>query len=209
MDEPGHRARRYTGMNPWRAGCVETRTSGSEGGPRKPTGREAGRAPRSDPYTEHDTAEGKVYCAAVLDVYSRRIVGWSIDDNMRTALVVDALGMAITRRRPVPDTATILHSDHGSQFTSWAFGRRLIDAGLVPSMGSIGDCYDNSMMESFWGTMQLELLDSRKWSTRSELATAIFEWIECWYNPRRRHSSIGMHSPVDFEAHHTSPDQDH
>ena len=129
--------------------------------------------------TEHDTAEGKVYCAAVLDVYSRRIVGWSIDDNMRTALVVDALGMAITRRRPVPDTATILHSDHGSQFTSWAFGRRLIDAGLVPSMCSIGDCYDNSMMESFWGTMQLELLDSRGWKTRAQLANAIFEWIEC------------------------------
>ena len=159
--------------------------------------------------TEHHTGEGKVYCAAVLDAFSRRIVGWSIDDNMRTALVVDALGMAITRRRPGPDGSTIMHSDHGSQFTSWAFGRRLVDEGLVPSMGSIGDCYDNAMMESFWGTMQLELLDSRKWSTRSELATAMFEWIECWYNPKRRHSSIGMLSPVDFEAHHTHPDQDH
>jgi putative transposase len=159
--------------------------------------------------TEHNTGEGKVYCAAVLDAFSRRIVGWSIDDNMRTALVVDALGMAITRRRPIPDGSTIMHSDHGSQYTSWAFGRRLVDEGLVPSMGSVGDCYDNAMMESFWGTMQLELLDSRKWSTRSELATAMFEWIECWYNPKRRHSSIGMLSPVDFEARHTNADQDH
>lgn len=158
--------------------------------------------------TEHSTLEGKVYCAAVLDTYSRRIVGWSIDDNMRTELVVDALGMAITRRQPERHSA-ILHSDHGSQFTSWTFGQRLRTAGLVGSMGSIGDCYDNSMMESFWGTMQLELLDSRTWETRAELANAIFEWIECWYNPIRRHSSVGMLSPIDFEAAHTPPDQDH
>jgi putative transposase len=97
---------------------------------------------------------------------------------MRTELVTDALVMALLRRRPETDGSTILHSDHGSQFTSWAFGKRLVDAGIVPSMGSIGDCYDNSMMESFWGTMQLEVLDSRKWQTRAELATAIFEWIE-------------------------------
>jgi putative transposase len=158
--------------------------------------------------TEHPTDEGKVYRAAVLDAFSRRVVGWSIDNNMRTALVVDALGMAITRRRPEPHSA-ILHSDHGSQFTSWAFGKRLTDAGLVGSMGSIGDCFDNSMVESFWGTMQLELLDSRRWKTRHELATAIFDWIESWYNPRRRHSSIGMLSPMDYEAAHTPPDHDH
>ena len=159
--------------------------------------------------TEHATAEGKLYCAAVLDAYSRRIIGWSIDDNMRTALVTDALGMAITRRRPTPANSTIMHSDHGSQFTSWAFGQHLQAAGLLGSMGSIGDCYDNSMMESFWGTMQLELLDSRTWTSRAELANAIFEWIECGYNPKRRHSSIGMLSPLDYEAHHTGPDQDH
>jgi putative transposase len=158
--------------------------------------------------TEHPTLEGKVYCAAVLDAYARRIVGWSIGDNMRTELVTDALGMAISRRTPEHYSA-ILHSDHGSQFTSWAFGRRLTEAGLIGSMGSIGDCYDNSMMESFWGTMQLELLDSRRWKTRTQLATAIFEWIECWYNPIRRHSSIGMLSPADYEAAHTPPNQDH
>jgi len=155
--------------------------------------------------TEHPTEEGKVYCAAVLDAFSRRILGWSIDDNMRTELVTDALGMAILRRCPCekdPDIPTIMHSDHGSQFTSWAWGKRLRDAGLLPSMGSVGDCYDNAMMESFWGTMQLELLDRKKWSTRDELASAIFEWIECWYNPKRRHSSLGMHSPITFEVLH-------
>jgi putative transposase len=158
--------------------------------------------------TEHPTQEGKVYCAAVMDAYSRLIIGWSIADHMRTELVTDALGMAILRRNPESDT-TILHSDHGSQYTSWAFGQRLRSAGLLASMGTVGDCYDNSMMESFWGTMQLELLDANQWKTREELATAIFEWIECWYNPKRRHSSIGMRSPVTFEALHTGSDQDH
>jgi putative transposase len=141
--------------------------------------------------TEHPTKEGKLYCAAVMDAYARLIVGWSIADHMRTELVVDALGMATLRRRPESDS-TILHSDHGTQYTSWAFGQRLRAAGLLPSMGTIGDCYDNSMMESFWGTLQLEVLDTRIWETRDELANAIFEWIECWYNTERRHSSLGM-----------------
>jgi putative transposase len=158
--------------------------------------------------TEHPTGEGKIYCAAAIDAYTRRIVGWSIADHMRTELVVDTLGMAITRRQPEPYSA-ILHADHGCQFTSWTFGKRLADAGIVPSMGSVGDCYDNSLVESFWGTMQLELLDSRTWKTRAELANAIFEWIECWYNPIRRHSSIGMLSPIAYEAAHTPPTQDH
>lgn len=158
--------------------------------------------------TEHPTEEGKVYCAAVMDAYSRLIIGWSIDNHMRTELVTDALGMAIIRRKPENDT-TVLHSDHGSQYTSWAFGQRLRTAGLLASMGTVGDCYDNAMMESFWGTLQLEVLDQKTWKTRDELANAIFEWIECWYNPKRRHSSIGMHSPVTFEALHTGSDQDH
>lgn len=149
--------------------------------------------------TEHPTDEGKVYCAAVLDAYSRRVIGWSIDARQDTDLVVSALAMAVARRKP-DDSSTILHSDHGTQYTSWAFGKRLRDAGLLGSMGTVGDCYDNAMMESFWGTMQLELLDAKIWKTREELANAIFEWIECWYNPYRRHSSIGMHSPVTFEA---------
>jgi putative transposase len=162
--------------------------------------------------TEHPTGEGKVYCAAVMDVYSRLIVGWSIAEHMRTELVTDALGMAIARRRPdkqSPGAGTIMHSDHGSQYTSWAFGQRIRTAGLLGSMGSVGDCYDNAMMESFWGTMQMELLDSRSWETRDQLANAIFEWIECWYNPKRRHSGIEMHSPATFEALHTRSVQDH
>nr|WP_027935499.1 IS3 family transposase [Amycolatopsis sp. ATCC 39116] len=158
--------------------------------------------------TEHPTEDGKVCCAAVMDAYSRLIIGWSIADHMRSELVTDALGMAIFRRNPETGT-TILHSDHGAQYTSWAFGQRLRSAGLLASMGTVGDCYDNSMMESFWGTLQLDLLDSNQWKTREELANAIFEWIECWYNPKRRHSKIGMHSPVTFEALHTESGQDH
>ena len=156
--------------------------------------------------TEHPTGEGKLYCAAVMDAFSRRIIGWSIAPHIRTELVVDALGMAVLRRTP-QDGETILHSDHGTQYTSWAFGQRLQKAGLLGSMGSVGDCYDNAMMESFWGTLQLEVLDRRTWNTRAELANAIFEWIECWYNPVRRHSSIGMLSPMEFEQHHTPSDR--
>jgi putative transposase len=154
--------------------------------------------------TEHPAADGKLYCAAVMDAYSRRIIGWSIDKRQDTDLVVGALAMAVTRRQPGGDS-TILHSDHGAQYTSWAFGKRLHDAGLLGSMGTVGDCYDNAMMESFWHTMQLELLDTRAWESREELANAIFEWIECWYNPYRRHSSIGMHSPVAFESLYRPP----
>lgn len=155
--------------------------------------------------TEHPTKEGKVFCAAIMDAYSRRIIGHSIDIRQTTTLVVDALVMAATRRNP-PANSTILHSDHGTQFTSFAFGKRLRDSGLLGSMGTVGDCYDNAMMESFWGTMQLELLDINKWETRAGLSSAMFEWMECWYNPYRRHSSIGMVSPTAFEELYEPPD---
>jgi putative transposase len=151
--------------------------------------------------TEHPTDAGKVYLAVVLDAWSRRVIGWSIADHIRSELVVDALQMAIWRRRP-PEGETICHTDHGSQYTSWAFGRRLRAAGLLGSMGSIGDCFDNSMAESFFGTLQLELLDRHHWETRDQLASAIFEYVEAFYNPRRRHSSIGNLSPVEFESRH-------
>lgn len=153
--------------------------------------------------TEHPTGEGKVYLAAVVDAFSRRVIGWSIADHMRSELVVDALQMAIWRRYP-NDTATIVHSDHGSQYTSWAFGKRLRAAGLLGSMGSIGDAYDNAAAESFFSTLQRELLDRQRWSTRAELASAIFEYIEGWFNPRRRHSYCDMLSPNDYEALHTN-----
>jgi putative transposase len=149
--------------------------------------------------TEHPTDTGKLYCAVVLDAYSRRVVGWSIADHIRSELVVDALQMAIWRRQP-PEHTTIAHSDHGSQYTSWAFGRRLRSAGLLGSMGSIGDCFDNSVAESFFGSLQLELLDEHHWHSREQLALAIFDWIEAWYNPRRRHSYCNMLSPIDYET---------
>ena len=153
--------------------------------------------------TEHPTAEGKVYLATVIDAFSRRVVGWSIAAHLRAALVVDALQMAIWRRNG-REAGTVMHTDHGSQYTSWAFGRRLRAAGILGSMGSIGDALDNAMAESFFGTLQLELLDRRHWETRAELASAIFEYIEAFYNPRRRHSSIGNLSPVEFETRHTN-----
>jgi putative transposase len=155
--------------------------------------------------TEHPTDEGKLYCAAVMDAYSRRIIGHSIDIRQTSGLVIDAMVMAVARRNP-PAKKTILHSDHGTQYTSFSYGKRLRDAELLGSMGTVGDCYDNALMESFWGTMQLELLDINKWSTRAELASAMFEWIECWYNPYRRHSSIGMNSPIAFEELYKSSD---
>ena len=153
--------------------------------------------------TEHPTGDGKAYLAVVLDAFSRRVVGWSIADHMRSELVVDALQMAIWRRRP-PAGQTIAHSDHGSTYTSWAFGRRLRGAGLLGSMGSIGDCFDNSVAESFFGTLQLELLDEHHWESRQQLAQAIFEWIEAWYNPRRRYSYCQMLSPLDYETAHAA-----
>ena len=148
--------------------------------------------------TEHPTGDGKVYLAVVLDAWSRRVVGWSIADHLRAELVCDALDMATWRRRP-PRDQTITHSDHGCQYTSWAFGQRLRAAGLLGSMGSVGDAYDNALAESFFGTLQLELLDRHQWRTRRELALAIFEWIEAWYNPRRRHSSISDLAPIEHE----------
>lgn len=162
---------------------------------------------RSDPdrlwvtdITEHPTREGKLYCCVVLDVFSRRVVGWSIDSHQETALVTNAVGMALSNRQP--NENTVIHSDQGTQFTSWAFTNRVIDAGLLPSMGSVGDCYDNALMESFWSRVQVELFDRKRWTTRVELATALFEYLEVFHNRQRRHSSLGMMTPVEFELHH-------
>ncbi|WP_088312975.1 IS3 family transposase [Kineosporia sp. R_H_3] len=147
--------------------------------------------------TEHPTREGKAYCAVVLDTYSRRVVGWSIDASPTAALVTNALGMAIDNRRDI--NGTVIHIDQGVQFGSWAFTERAKASRLVPSMGSIGDCYDNGMMESFWSRMQVELLNRRRWRTRIELANAIFEYLEIFYNRQRRHSALGYLSPIQFE----------
>ena len=147
--------------------------------------------------TEHKTREGKVFCCCVMDACSRRIVGWSIDSVQDSQLVVNALDMAISQRQARP--GGIVHADHGTQFTSWAFTESVRRAGLMPSFGSVGDALDNAMMESFWSTMQIELLDRRQWTTRIELSNAIFEFIEVWYNRRRRHSKLGYISPIEFE----------
>jgi putative transposase len=153
--------------------------------------------------TEHPTREGKVYCAVVLDTFSRRVVGWSIDTSPTAALATNALGMAIENRRP--PAGTLIHSDHGTQFTSWAFTQRARQSGLLASMGSIGDCFDNAVIESFWARVQVELLNRRRWRTRLELATALFEYLEIFHNRRRRHSTLGMRTPIEYETlHHES-----
>jgi putative transposase len=150
--------------------------------------------------TEHPTREGKVYCCVVIDVFSRRVVGWAIDTVQRSDLATNALGMAIDSRRPSP--GAIIHGDHGTQFTSWAFTARAKNAGLLPSLGTVGDPYDNAVVESFWGRMQVELLNRQRWRTRVELANAIFEYIEGFCNRRRRHSALGWASPLEFETEH-------
>ncbi|MGN2638758.1 IS3 family transposase [Nocardia takedensis] len=147
--------------------------------------------------TVHNTNEGRVYCAAVPDAYSRRIVGWSIDSRQDATLVVNALDMAIRNRRPAP--GGIVHADHGSQFTSWVFGEKIRSAGLLPSFGTVGDGLGNAMIESFWSSMQIELLDRKKWKTRLELANAIFDYIEIFYNRQRRHSALGYRTPIEYE----------
>jgi transposase InsO family protein len=149
--------------------------------------------------TEHPTAEGKLYCCAVLDLFSRKVVGWAIDRRCDSALVNDAISKASGART---GSAAVIHSDHGSQFTSWAFTENVRRLGLTSSMGTVGDCYDNAPMESFWGSMQIELLNRQPWRTKVELAVAIAEWIEHFYNPTRRHSSLGYLTPDEYEAKH-------
>lgn len=148
--------------------------------------------------TEHPTREGKLYCCVVLDAYSRTVVGWSIDNQQVASLVTSALGMAISRRKPT--AGAILHSDQGSQFTSWAFSERVKTTGLALSMGRVGDAFDNAMMEAFWARLQTELLNRKKWRTRLELANAIFEYLEIFHNRRRRHSALGMLTPAEYES---------
>jgi len=137
------------------------------------------------------TWAGFLYLAVVLDTFSRRIVGWAMDTHLRTELVLKALDMALGQRRPA---SVIHHSDQGSQYSSLAFGRRCDEAGVRPSMGSVGDCFDNAMCESFFATLECELLDRRRFKTQT-----VFEFIEGWYNPHRRHSALDYRSPINYE----------
>ncbi len=149
------------------------------------------------------TWEGWLYLVAVQDLYSRRIVGWSMADHMRAELVTDALEMALAHRRP--DPGLIWHSDQGSQFVSLAFGQQARAAGIAQSMGSRGDCYDNAVAESFFATLKKELIHRRTWPTKAELRTEVFDYIEVFYNRQRRHSTLGQLSPANYEARTLSP----
>lgn len=146
------------------------------------------------------TAEGFLYLAIVLDVFSRLVVGWAMADRLASELVLQALEMAYAQRGP---RDVIHHSDHGSEYTAIAFGTRCTKLGVRPSMGSVGDCYDNAMAESFFATLECEVLDQNHFQTRREARSAIFCWIHSWYNPTRRHSSIGYVSPQEFERRFT------
>ena len=150
--------------------------------------------------TEHPTREGKIYCCAVIDAFSRMVVGWSIDSRQTGLLVANALGMALRRRSPTE--GGIIHSDQGVQFASWVFSQKVTEAGLAPSVGAVGAPFDNAMVEAFWARMQVELLNRRKWKTRLELATAIHDYIETWHNTRRRHSALQMLTPTEYENQH-------
>ena len=143
------------------------------------------------------TAGGFLYLAVVLDAWSRKIVGWSMANHLRAELVIDALEMAIGQRQP---GGVIHHSDQGSQYTSLAFGKRCQEASVRPSMGSVGDAYDNAMCESFFATLECELLDRRRFASQAEARMACFSFIEGWYNPVRLHSALGYRSPMAYEA---------
>ena len=145
------------------------------------------------------TWAGWLYLAVVVDAWSRKVVGWAMSTQLHTTLVMDALQMAIQQRRP---EGVIHHSDQGSQYTSLAFGQRCREAGVRPSMGSVGDCYDNALCESFFATLECERLDRHTFHTQAQARLAIFEFIEGWYNPHRRHSALHYLSPNRYEALH-------
>jgi putative transposase len=149
------------------------------------------------------TWAGFLYLAVVLDVFSRRIVGWAMANHLRTELILEALDMAVWRRRP---ENVIHHSDHGCQYTSIAFGARCREAGIRPSMGSVGDCFDNAMCESFFATLECELLDRQRFATQTDARIAVFDFIEGWYNTHRRHSALDYKSPMRYESTQAAAD---
>ena len=148
------------------------------------------------------TCVGFLYLAVVLDVWSRRVVGWAMETHLRTDLVLGALNMAILQRQP---EQVIHHSDQGCQYTSTDFRNRCTETGVRPSMGSVGDCYDNAMCESFFATVERELLSRYRFQTQADARKALFRYIEGWYNPHRRHSAIERMSPLNFERRCLSP----
>ena len=148
-------------------------------------------------FTYVPTLAGFLYLAVVLDAFSRRVIGWAMGPRPTMQLVIEALDMAIWNRKA--DPGVVHHSDHGSQYTALDYGRRVRQAGLVSSMGSVGDAYDNAMAEAFFATLECELIDRHIWVRRGEARQAIFDYIEGFYNPRRRHSALGYLSPAEYE----------
>jgi len=147
------------------------------------------------------TWTGFLYLAVVIDAFSRRVVGWAMQNHLRSELVLQALEMAYAQRRP---GEVIHHSDQGTQYTSIAFGARCREMGVRPSMGAVGDCFDNAMAESFFATLECELIDRRRFKNQADAEIAVFDFIEGWYNPQRRHSSLGYLSPMKYEQRHAT-----
>lgn len=147
------------------------------------------------------TGEGWLYLATVIDLFSRRVIGWSVAAHMRTELVADALKMAVaTRGGTVAGTGVVFHSDRGSQYTSGDFGNLCDQLGVTQSMGATGVCWDNAAAESFFGTLKRELANKRTWPTRADARRDLIRWIEGWFNPHRLHSTLGYRSPIETET---------
>lgn len=193
VERADNRITRTSGMNTWRAGCGESRTSGSEGGPGKPTSRKADRAPWSDPYTYVPTWTGTVFVAFVIDAYARRIIGWRAARSMTTPLVLDALEHAFFTRAQEGITdlsGLVAHNDAGSVYTSIAFTQRLIDEGVDPSVGSVGDAYDNALAESTVGSFKDELIRRQgPWCDVDHVELETLNWVD-WFNTERPHESL-------------------
>lgn len=145
------------------------------------------------------TWAGFLFLAVVIDVWSRRVVGWSMANHLKTELVLAALETAVAQRQP---SGVIHHSDRGTQYTSVAFGQRCHQAGIRPSMGSVGDAFDNALCESFFASLECELLDRHVLKTHADARMAVFRYIEGWYNPHRRHSALDYQSPINYERAH-------
>jgi transposase InsO family protein len=146
------------------------------------------------------TDEGWLYLSVVIDLFSRRVIGWSMSESLKAQSVAEALAMALMRRRPHGRDGLLHHSDRGVQYACELYQQLLDRHGIERSMSRPGNCYDNAVAESFFGTLKSELVHRQRYRTRAEAQTSIFEWIECWYNRRRRHSSLGYQSPETFEA---------
>jgi putative transposase len=189
-------------VNPWRAGCSVTGPSGSEGGPGKRTGGNTGTAPGSDPYTEIPTAEGAFYLASVLDLHSRRCVGFAMGAHHDAALAKAAVCVAIAVRGGAV-TGVIMHTGDGGEYTGRVFATACAQAGITQSMGRTGSALDNAVAESFNSTLEFELLSGREFTSRRQARAAVTAWID-EYNTLRRHSTADMMSPLDYELAHAT-----